>query len=102
MTSVFRGDIEGEGVSQSLMTYPDDNSANFVGLQQVTGNVGGRSGSFVLQVNGSYADGVAQAAWSVVPGSGTGDLRGLRGEGGYVAKHAEYPNVSITLDYNFD
>jgi hypothetical protein len=36
----------------------------------------------------------------VVPGSGTEDLRGLRGEGGFASAHAQhYP---ITLDYDFE
>jgi hypothetical protein len=56
----------------------------------------------VLQVSGTFADGVARADWFVVPGSGTEDLSGLRGEGGYVAKQADYPNVPITLEYDFE
>jgi hypothetical protein len=102
ITNAFHGDIEGEGTSESLMMYPDDNSANFVGLQKVVGRIGDRAGSFVLQVSGTFAEGIARATWFVVPGSGTEYLSGLRGEGGYVAKHADYPNVPITLDYDFE
>jgi hypothetical protein len=35
-----------------------------------------------------------------VPGSGTGELRGLRGEGGFEAQLGEGAN--ITLDYWFE
>jgi hypothetical protein len=101
VTQAFQGDIEGEGTSETLMMYPDDQSASFVGMQRVVGRIGNRSGSFVLQVSGAYADSVATATWSVVAGSGTEQLRGLRGEGGYVAQHGD-PNVPITLDYSFE
>ena len=36
-----------------------------------------------------------------MPGSGGGDLAGLRGEGGYVAKHGE-KETPYTLDYAFE
>ncbi|CAN5656182.1 hypothetical protein BH10CHL1_BH10CHL1_26540 [soil metagenome] len=100
ITQTFQGDIEGEGTSQILMMYPDDKSASFTGLQRVVGRIGKRSGSFVLQVDGTYADSIAKATWVVMPGSGTEELRGLRGKGDYVSKHGD-SNVPITLDYDF-
>ena len=77
--------------------YPDAASAGFAGLQRVDGRVGGRSGSFVLQVSGTFADIVAKGTWSVVPSPSTGDLRRLRGEGGFAAPHG---SAAITLDYD--
>jgi len=100
VTQAFQGDIEGAGNVEYLMVYPDDNSASFVGLQRVVGRIGGRSGSFVLQVSGTFEGGLVQASWFVVPGSGTEDLHGLRGEGGFVAPHG--PKAEITLDYDFE
>lgn len=95
----FEGDIEGEGTLEYLMIYRDDGSASFVGLERVVGSVGKRSGSFVLQHSGTFEGGTTKATWSVVPGSGTGDLRGLRGDGGFASAHAQrYP---MTLDYDF-
>jgi hypothetical protein len=38
----------------------------------------------------------------VITDSGSGELRGLRGEGRYVATHVDYPNVPFTLDYSFE
>ncbi len=100
VTKSFRGDIEGEGTLEYLMIHRDDGSASFVGLERVVGRVGDRSGSFVLQHTGTFEGGTAKATWFVVPGSGTGDLRGLRGEGGFASAHAEhYP---ITLEYDFE
>ena len=100
VTKSFHGDIEGEGALEYLMFYPGDGSATFVGLERVVGRVGDRSGSFVLQHSGTFEGGTAKATWSVVPGSGTGDLRGLRGKGGFASAHQQrYP---ITLDYDFE
>ncbi len=82
------------------MVYPGNRSAKLVGLERVVGRLGNRWGSFVLEHSGTFEGGVAEASWSVVPGSGTGELRGLRGEGGFASAHAQhYP---ITLDYDFE
>ncbi len=100
VTTSYHGDIEGEGTLEYLMFYGEDGSASFVGLERVVGRVGNRSGSFVLRHSGAYEGGTAKATYVVVPGSGTGDLRGLRGEGDFaLSGHAQhYP---ITLDYDF-
>jgi hypothetical protein len=82
------------------MSYGDDGSANYVGMQRVVGSLDERSGSFVLKVNGSFKGDTAESTWSLVPDSGTGDLRGLRGEGGSVAKHGD-SQPPYTLDYEF-
>jgi hypothetical protein len=100
VTKSFLGDIEGVGTVEYLMMHRADGSASFVGLERVVGRVGDRSGTFVLQHTGTFEGGTAKATWFVVPGSGTGDLSGLRGEGGFASAHAEkYP---VTLDYDFE
>jgi hypothetical protein len=100
VTKSYQGDIEGEGKLEYLMMYRTAGSANFMGLERVTGSVGGRSGSFVLQHSGTFEDGVAKGILSVVPGSGTGDLRGITGEGRFNAGHQ--PPYAMTLDYGFE
>ena len=99
VTKTLTGDIEGECISESLMVYEDDGSASFVSLERIVGRVGGRSGSFVLQGNGTYEQrtGIAKGTFFVVPNSGKGDLRGIRGEGSFTATHT--PPASMTLDY---
>ncbi len=100
VTKSFSGDVEGEGTVEYLMVHLEDGSASFVGLERVVGRVGDRAGSFVLQHTGTFEGGTAAATWFVVPGSGTGDLRGLRGEGGFASAHAdEYP---IRFEYDFE
>jgi len=80
VTKTYTGDIEAEAHVEYLMMYRGDGNASFVGLHHVTGSVGGRSGSFVLQSSGTYADNTARVTWFVVPGSGTGELAGIRGK----------------------
>jgi Protein of unknown function (DUF3224) len=99
VTKTFTGDIDGEGHVAYLMMYGSDGSATFVGLERVVGHLGGKSGSFVLQRAGTFENGVAKESYVVIPGSGTGELRGLRGEGESALGHGtEHP---LTLTYEF-
>lgn len=100
VTKTFTGDIAGEGHVEYLMMYRDDGSAAFVGLERVVGRLAGKAGSFVLQRTGVYENGAATETYLVVPGSGTGELRGLRGEGASSVGHgAEHP---LILNYDLD
>ncbi len=101
VANVFQGDIEGETTLAYLLCYLDDGRCVFHGLEQVTGRVGDRVGSFVLHHAGIFRDGAAEATSSVVPGSGSGDLRGLRGAGGFVARQG-VAATPFTLDYDID
>jgi len=93
----YTGDIEGDGQVEYLMMYRTDGSAAFVGLERVVGRVGGKAGTFVLQRTGVFEGGLAKESYSVVPGSATGELQGLVGEGSSAVGHGmEHP---FTLDY---
>ena len=100
VTNSYHGDVEGEGTLEYLFIYQDDSSASFIGVERVVGRVGDRSGSLVLQQSGTYEAGTAKGTWFVVPGSGTGELRGMKGEGGFIASHGQ--NASFTLDYDVE
>jgi hypothetical protein len=94
VTKTFTGDIEGEGHVEYLMMYRSDGSAMFVGLERIDGRIGDKTGSFVLQRTGAFEGGLAKETYSVVPGSATGDLRGLVGEGSSSVGHGmEHPFV---------
>jgi hypothetical protein len=94
----FAGGIEGAGTTVYLMNYREDESATYVFQQRVVGRIGEREGGFVLQGSGAFEDGVASGTWTVVPGSGTGALSNLRGEGGFTS--GEERGGSYTLDYD--
>ena len=92
VTKTFTGDIAGEGHVEYLMMYRSDGSATFVGLERIVGRIGGKAGSFVLQRTGVFENGRAKESYSVVPGSATGALTGLRGEGSTDVGHGmEHP-----------
>ncbi|WP_406207857.1 DUF3224 domain-containing protein [Kitasatospora sp. NBC_01560] len=89
----FTGDLEGSGRADWLLTYPVEGPAHFVGTQRFEGKLGGRSGSFVLQLRGTFDATGAHVQWDVVPGSGAGELTGLSGSGGY-------ENADYTLEFS--
>lgn len=96
----FSGDIEADGVTEFLQAAHADGSASFVGIERVTGTLDGRAGTFLLQDAGTVTGSVVNGDWFVVPGSGTGELTGLRGEGGFQANLGE--NAKVHLDYWFE
>ncbi len=96
----FGGDIEGEGKARWLMSYRDDGTAHFVGLQEVDATIGGLSGTFVLETHGDFDGTVASWEASVVPGSGTAGLTGLSGTGRFQAPHGS--RAEFQLNYAVD
>ena len=100
LTETFTGDIDGQSAVRALQVLRHDRSASLVSVQRFSGKLGGRQGSFVLQGQEIVENGKIKATWFVVPGSGTGDLSGLCGEGGF---EGQLGKGSIgTLDYWFE
>ncbi len=56
-----------------------ETSAGYVAIERLEGTLGGKRGSFVLQHNGVSRKGVQSLSVTVVPDSGTGELKGLSG-----------------------
>jgi hypothetical protein len=76
----FRGDLTGTSKGQMLSAgTPVKGSAGYVAIEQVTGTLAGRSGTFVFQHSGTMNRGAATLVLTVVPDSGTGELTGLTG-----------------------
>jgi len=93
----YSGDITGEGQVEYLMMYRSDGSATFLGLERIVGRLAGKTGSFVLQRTGVFEGGQAKESYSVIRGSGTGELQGLVGDGRSAVGHGmEHP---FTLSY---
>ena len=97
---MFTGDLDGESPVRALQVRRDDRSASMASVQRFCGKLGGRQGTFVLQGAETIANGKIKATWFVVPGSGTGDLAGLRGEGGFEGDFGK--GSQATLDYWFE
>jgi hypothetical protein len=97
VTKTFTGDLQGEAQVEYLMMYRGDGTATFVGLERFVGRIGTKSGAFVLQRTGVFEEGKAKESYSVIPGSATGDLRGLSGNGKSDVGHGE--EHPFTLEY---
>jgi hypothetical protein len=96
-TQAFTGDIAADGTVHWLMLYRPDKTARFVGLQRVTGSVGGRHGSFVATAEGDHDGTASTITFTIIAGSGTGDLAGISGEGSLIAKGG--PKGTYELEY---
>jgi Protein of unknown function (DUF3224) len=96
----FSGDIQGEATNQNVVVMNADGSASFIGYQRIVGKLGNRSGSFILQHTGKTVGNITTTTWTVVPGSATDGLRGLKGNGGFTYDGGE--NVPYTFNYSFD
>jgi hypothetical protein len=76
----FHGDLQGSSKGQMLTGMTNvKGSAGYVAIERVTGTLLGRTGSFVLQHNGTMTRGAPQLSITVVPDSGTDQLAGLTG-----------------------
>jgi hypothetical protein len=100
LNETFAGDMEGESPVRTLQFVRADKSASLVSLQRFRGKLGGRHGTFVLQGSEIVAHLKITARWFVVPGSGTDDFLGLRGEGGFEGEFGK--GSRGTLDYWFE
>jgi uncharacterized protein DUF3224 len=77
----FHGDLEGTSKGEMLSAMTSvQGSAGYVAIEQVTGTLHGRSGTFLLQHSGLMTRGTPELTIVVVPDSGTGQLAGLTGK----------------------
>jgi hypothetical protein len=77
----FHGDLEAASKGEMLAFMTSiKGSAGYVAMEQVTGALSGRSGTFVLQHTGTMSRGDQQQSVTVVPDSGTDELKGLTGK----------------------
>ncbi len=77
----YHGDLEATGKGEMLSAGdPAKGSAGYVAIEQVTGVLNRRSGSFTLQHSGTMDHGALQLTITVVPDSGTGQLAGISGK----------------------
>lgn len=76
----FHGELEATSKGEMIAAQGEvRGSAGYVAMERVTGTLHGRKGSFVLQHNGTMDRGQPSLAVTVVPDSGTGELKGLTG-----------------------
>ena len=77
----YHGDLEGIGKGQMLTAGTDvKGSGAYVAIEKVSGTLEGRSGTFVLQHAGTMTNNAPQLTITVVPDSGTGQLKDIAGK----------------------
>ena len=78
---VWNGELKGKSKGEMLSAMTSvKGSAGYVAIEQVTGSLSGKNGSFVLQHYGIMDKGQDRLVLEVVPDSGTGELIGLTGK----------------------
>jgi hypothetical protein len=103
VTNTFSGGIEATDTTcEYTIVYVTEKTGTFTGMELLAGSLDGRKGTFAVEERGSFgADGTVHCTFEVVPGSGSGELTGLRGTGSFTAAHGE-PAVEYTFDYDLD
>ena len=80
LDKLFQGDLEGTSKGEMLGAgNPATGTAGYVAIEQVTGALNGRNGSFALQHFGTMEENRFDLIVKVVPGSGTDELIGISG-----------------------
>lgn len=76
----IHGDIEATSKGEMMgVGDPKSGSAGYVAVELITGTIAGKHGGFALQHSSSMDAGAQSMNIKVVPGSGTGELKGISG-----------------------
>ena len=80
LDKVYRGELEGVSAGEMLGAGNlVKGIAGYVAIEEFTGTLRGKSGSFALQHSSTMEGGAFDINIQVVPGSGTDDLEGIAG-----------------------
>ena len=79
LRKTFTGALAGTSVVTMTSAAVGEAPVGYSALELVTGTLDGRTGTFVLQHSGVVDDGAPSPSGVVLPGTGTGQLSGLRG-----------------------
>jgi hypothetical protein len=96
ISRTFTGDLEGESAAE-LMIAKSEGGGGYIGHDRISGNLAGKTGGFVFQHTGIMGPEGITNTGTIVPGSGTGELEGISGEGTMLAD--EDGNHTFTLTY---
>jgi hypothetical protein len=99
VTQSYNGDMAGDSTVEYLMAYAPSGTVKFVGMELLSGSIGGRRGTVLIQHDGLFAHGVAHSTWHFVEGSGTEELISLHGSGTYESVDAQTVNSSFIYTF---
>ena len=94
----YTGDIKGTGTIEYVMAYRPDKTAEYTGVEVITGSIGGRKGSISLLLRGEYDGKEAVTKWQVVSGAGRGDLKNVSGKGEFSAPMGSKGEYTLTYE----
>ncbi|MEU6488680.1 DUF3224 domain-containing protein [Streptomyces sp. NPDC046887] len=99
----YAGGIEAASTTcEYALAYTTEKTGTCTGMELLAGRLDGRAGSFVIEQQATFGeDGSVRATFTVVPGSGTGELAGLRGEGEFSYRPGQSP-FPYSFDYQLD
>ncbi len=97
LDKTFRGDLEAHSRGEMLSARTGvKGSAGYVAIEQVTGTLHGKSGSFVLQHYGMMRAGDSRLILEIVPDSGSDQLTGISGSMNIVIENGKH---YFTMEY---
>jgi hypothetical protein len=96
----FSGPLTATGTVQMLAARgPVPSSAGYVALERISGTLDGKRGTFALVHLGLMERGAPSLTVAIVPDSGTGELRGIRGRMAIDIVEGQH---HYTLDYAYE
>jgi hypothetical protein len=96
ITRTFTGDLEGTATAEILIAK-SEGGGGYTGQDLITGTLNGKTGGFVIQHGGIMGPEGISNIGTIVPGTGTGELEGISGEGTLLAD--DEGNHTLTLEY---
>jgi Protein of unknown function (DUF3224) len=96
ISRTFSGDLEGSSTAE-LMIAKSEGGGGYVGHDRIAATLQGKSGGFVFQHSGLMGPAGVTNTGTIVPGTGTGELRGITGDGTMLAD--DQGNHTLTLQY---
>jgi len=96
-TKKYTGDLTATGTLEAIMVGVEGgNPAAYLGVERIAGTLHGRKGTFIAVLSATAYSGDHAKSWKILPGSGTEELVGIRGEGEILDNH------DFVLDYDIE
>jgi hypothetical protein len=96
----FGGELKGESTGEILMYSAADGSAGYTVMDKVSGELCGRSGSFLMIHGATHTPNeTSRALGTIAPNSGNGELQGISGT---VEFKSDENGKSIILNFSLE
>lgn len=89
----YSGGMVGKGIGQMISKRIDGGAAVYSAIEEFTGTVEGKTGSFTLHHNGYMSSTSQSLAITIVEGSGTGELKDIQGSLAIIQENGSHQYV---------